>query len=136
MIMCKCADTSVLTGVLGAPPWSCNALTALCTGCRSNVDDFSTNAVEGFLEILYTGICTSAVDWGGILCMADKYQVDGVIKICLASMLNTLSLETVVPYFKALNKVSHLENVTLAKEQMMNKVELDKEWLRKLADAV
>jgi len=100
------------------------------------VDDFSASAVEGFLEILYTGTCSSAVSWGDVLRMADKYQLDGVVKICLTSMLSTLSVETVVPYIGALNNVSHLEDVKSAKEEMLNKVESIKELLRKLADAV
>eukprot|EP00444_Apocalathium_aciculiferum_P059973 CAMPEP_0183605934 /NCGR_PEP_ID=MMETSP0371-20130417/182703_1 /TAXON_ID=268820 /ORGANISM="Peridinium aciculiferum, Strain PAER-2" /LENGTH=110 /DNA_ID=CAMNT_0025818045 /DNA_START=231 /DNA_END=563 /DNA_ORIENTATION=+ len=100
------------------------------------VDDFAADVVEGFLELLFTGTRTSTESWGDMLRMADKYQVDGVIKICLASMLSTLSVETVVPYFGALNKLSHLEDVKSAKEEVWSKVESNKELLRKFIDAV
>lgn len=100
------------------------------------IDDFSLEIVKHFLEMLYTGNCTAPSSLGGILLMADKYQLPHLIKLCLNHMHVNMSATTVVQYLSALNKTSHLPECQALRETIINCVQYQPEIVKAMAQAL
>jgi len=124
---CVLADSPVFDRMLETP--MLEASTKII-----KIEDFSWETVNQFVEILYTGKCSSACSWGDVLRMADKYQLLDLIPVCIHHMQETLSAETVVPYLRALNRTLHLPECQDAKELIISHAHKHPELVRAMAN--
>lgn len=123
---CLLADSPVFEKMLEAPMIE-------GTSRVIDIDDFSMETVGQFFELWYTGSCCSTSNWSEILLLADKYQVFSVVDVCISKMHVTLSAETVVSYFSALNKTAHLLESETARQKLIKCVQAREDLVAALA---
>lgn len=141
VVHCRDSSFEVHRAVLGTRSPVFNRMfgqEGLREGCerRLTIDDAEPETVEAMLRYMYVGEVEEDCQFTDLLALADRYEVDGLVKICADAILQTVSSDTVVGSLCALRTHLCSDVVQEAYEKLLLSIQNDRQLLREVAAAV
>jgi len=77
------------------------------------ISDFDPDVVRSFIEFLYSGEIPEDIDAEKLLLIADKYQVDCLIKHCLQLLVQTITRENCCHLLMHLKRFNYFDDISM-----------------------
>eukprot|EP00929_Paragymnodinium_shiwhaense_P054172 TRINITY_DN27145_c0_g1_i1.p1 TRINITY_DN27145_c0_g1~~TRINITY_DN27145_c0_g1_i1.p1 ORF type:complete len:252 (+),score=87.99 TRINITY_DN27145_c0_g1_i1:81-836(+) len=94
------------------------------------IGEADPKTVEGLLEYIYVGQVPRAVDCKCLLPLAERFEVQGLVDVCVGVVNCELNEENVVPTVRLFRQQRHREAVGKAYDDLVKRIKRDDRLLR------